>query len=104
MTTFQDGPAHGKTLMLKRSPKFLRVVEAAGKQEFDALDQPEDTPAITENIYAYVLDKNLGSCHINRGRGCGGFYPICEYRFVEKQPPEASMRDGKAWEDWCATQ
>ena len=37
MTTFQDGPAKGMTLMLKRTPVYLRVVCSLGK--VDALDQ-----------------------------------------------------------------
>lgn len=99
--------------MLKRSPKFLRVVDAAspalpglddGRHEFDALDQLEDTPAANEKIYVYVLDKHLGNCHINRGRNGGGFYPMCSYRFLVNQPDDFTMRNADAWKAYLQSQ
>lgn len=104
MTTFVDGPAKGRTLMLKRSPKYLRVTEAAGKQEFDALDQVNDKPEITEHLYAYVVSKTLGTAHLKMGgksKSASGFYPIVEYSFLPVQPTDAIMRSNERWQEWC---
>jgi hypothetical protein len=106
MTTFVDGPAKGKNLMLKRACFFLRVVEKKTsllESEFDALDQPEDTPGPDEIIHVYQLTKNPGMCHLNirkGGKHAGGFYPISEYRLCAEQPGDA-VRDNSAWVKWC---
>jgi hypothetical protein len=98
MTTFQDGPAKGKTLMLRRAPRFLRVVEKNGK--FDALDQLDDKPEPGENLFAYEITGRPGMMHIHK-RGGGGWYPIANYRFIEPQPTDAEMRTIEAWHSWC---
>ena len=102
MTTFEDGPAKGQHLMLQRAPRFLRVVEAHGK--WDALDLPTDTPNPEEKLYAYQVGSYLGMCHLNRGRGRGGFYPIASYRYVNAQPADGEMRTSEAWARWCSAQ
>jgi len=100
MTTFTDGPAKGKTLMLKRAARFLRVVESFGK--FDALDQPGDRPTPSEKLYAYEIVESPGMAHINCGRGRGsGFYPVASYALVKEQPSDEQMRDAKQWHEWC---
>lgn len=99
MTTFHDGPAHGKTLMLHRKPILLRVViDNAG--EIDALDALDDEPKAEESIYLYVIEKDAGMIHINRGRGKGGFYGIADYRFYAEQPADEDMRKRAKWEAW----
>lgn len=100
MTAFEDGPAKGKHLMLKRCARFLRVVEAADGT-FDALDQPDDMPRADEKLYAYEITGEPAMCHINRGGGRGGFYPIAIYRFVKSQPLDPQMRQSAAWREWC---
>lgn len=62
MTTFKDGPAEGRTLLLRRAPTLLRVVQEDG--EFDALDQLNDEPGPRESIYCYFLVENRGSVHL----------------------------------------
>ena len=99
MTTFQDGPAKGRTLALALSPKLLRVTECRG--EFDALDRWEDEARPDEMVYAYVLAVHLGTCHINRGRKGSGWYQIAEYRMLHPQPPIAVMRSNVEWARWC---
>lgn len=99
MTTFEDGPAKGQHLMLKRAARFLRVVEADGK--WDALDHPDDTPNPNEKLYAYEITSQPGMCHIHRGGGRGGFYPIATYRLVAYQPSDSDMRTVKCWQKWC---
>ena len=99
MTTFQDGPAKGKTLMLRRAPAFLRVTQY--KKDFDALDLASDFPRDEEILYAYQLAKYVGVAHINRGSRGGGWYPIAEYRMVQPQPEAMFMRSNVEWERWC---
>jgi hypothetical protein len=98
MVTFQDGPAIGQKLMLRRAPKYLRVVEENGK--FDALDQPSDTPRETETLYAYQLVGEPGMMHLNGGKGRHGFFAIANYQLVKKQPTDEQMRNLKAWLVW----
>jgi hypothetical protein len=100
VTGFIDGPAKSQHLMLKRSPHFLRVVKSP--RAWDALDQAGDGPAPDEKIFAYKLSKQLGNCHINMGRGRGGFYPISEYQFIPQQPTDEQMRKPALWAGWCS--
>lgn len=101
MTHFEDGPAQGQTLMLKRSPRFLRVVRAG--RTWDALDQLEDRAEPNETIYVYERVGEPGRVHLNCGRG-GGTFSMASYRFFSHQPPEADMRDNEAWQRWCGLQ
>lgn len=104
MTTFQDGPAKGQTLMLKRAAMFLRVVQNA-EGKWDALDQPEDTPAMDEKLFAYEITGKPYMVHLNCGRGKGsGFYPGPSYRFVTNQPTDSQMRQASEWDAWCKRQ
>lgn len=102
MTTFEDGPAKGQNLALKRSPMFLRVVtDCAGK--WDALDQPDDSPRREEMVFVYRLSGEPGWCHINRGRRGSGFYPIAIYHYVKPQPDQG-VRELADWIKWCKEQ
>lgn len=100
MTSFVNGPAKGQTLMLKCTPRFLRVTEF-GVGIWDALDAPGDTPLPKEKLYAYELKEHLGNVHLNRGGGHGGFYPIATYTFIVEQPSDEEMRDSERWGRWC---
>lgn len=99
MTSFLDGPAKGKRLMLKRIPRFLRVTESEGK--WDALNEEGDTPRPDEKLHAYEFAIHHGNCHVNAGRGRGGFYAIVDYRHITVQPTDAEMRDNGRWGVWC---
>lgn len=101
MTKFQDGPAKGQTLMLQRTPFFLRVTEAGGK--FDALNQLTDTARPEEKLYCYRMDAHLGNAHVRMTKG-GGFYWMVEYRMQPEQPHDATLRDNAAWAAWCESQ
>ncbi len=98
MTRFEDGPAEGQVLSLRRAPKYLRVVECRGA--WDALDQMDDVPQPRETLYAYEVVGEPGMCHI-RGAKISGFYALATYRFIAEQPDEAVMRDWVAWRRWC---
>jgi hypothetical protein len=98
MTKFLDGPAKGKTLMLKRAPVFLRVVEFGG--EIDALDQLEDVPQLNEKLTAYTLVARPGVAFVDCTK-CRGAYPIATYHLVKDQPSDAVMRINGNWSNWC---
>lgn len=98
MTTFSDGPAKGQHLNLKRTPIYLRVVEENGT--WDALNEVEDEPKPSETVHVYLMSKHLGTCHINAGRGRGGFYNIVEYRHLDVQVPQQILRNGDQWTKW----
>ena len=102
MTQFDDGPAKGQALSLKRACKFLRVTEAGGK--FDALDMLEDSPRPEEKLYAYQISEFRGTAHIYRGRHGSGFFAMASYKIVSNQPSDAQMRDPKLWDEWCKQQ
>lgn len=106
MTTFLDGPAAGKSLTLHRTPQFLRVVDNCG--QWDALDQPDDAPELSETIYAYRVRRVLGSAFIDgqdrQGRRRGFRIAIVEYQHVEPQPDQATMRSQDGWAQWCEAQ
>lgn len=95
MTTFEDGPAKGQTLMLHRLVRFLRVTKDKGK--WDALDLINDEPMDSEKLYAYELRDHKGSIHTNPG----GFFPVASYKFCVVQPTDTEMRKESTWHDWC---
>lgn len=99
MTSFLDGPAAGHTLMLRRTPVYLRVV-IDRKGKVDALDQLTDTPAAGETCHCYVLARKLGACHIRAGKGRSGFYPVAEYRYRKAQPDQKVMLSNRDWAEW----
>lgn len=101
MTSCIDGPAVGQTLMLKRAPLYLRVVQRP-TGEWDALDQLHDTPADDERIVAYVMVGESTFCHINRGRLGSGFFRGGRYCVVADQPTDEQMRSTNQWRAWCS--
>lgn len=115
MTRFIDGPAAGQTLMIKRSPIFLRVTRTktplrAGQTiVFAALDAPDDTPAAGEELFCYraTSDKPQGNVHLRlsgKAKRASGFYPMGEYALYPDQPPDEVMRDNARWQAWCKEQ
>jgi hypothetical protein len=109
MTKFTDGPAAGQSLLLRRTPKFLRVTYKAGReQEWDALDQLDDHPEPGEVLHCYRLVRSEGTIHLNmrdrRGRHCGGTFRQASYEYVEQQPAAEVMESNMAWRKWCEAQ
>ncbi len=108
MTTFEDGPAKGQTLMLHRATIFLRVVvdDKASGMLWDALDQPDDVPKATEKLYAYQCTGVRGSAFVDgrdpkTGKRFGNRVPITSYKLVKPQPTDAEMRSTFGWQKWC---
>lgn len=103
MTRFIDGPAAGESLMLRRAPYFLRVVQGpTGK--WDALDQLDDRPSADETLVVYRL-RPLTQTRMHvcaRGRGAvGGWFEGGEYELVADQPDDATLRDTDRWHEWA---
>ena len=105
---FLDGPAAGKSLTIKRTPKLLRVVALGGfgpDAVIDALDQLDDSPRDGEAIVAYRLSGEVGTLHVDyrdkSNRRRGDWWATADYRVIGEQPPEATLRDRDAWREWC---
>lgn len=104
MTKFENGPADGVLLSLRRSPALLRVVQDT-EGRWDALDLLDDKPEAGETLYVYRLASATGWCHIDfrdgRGRRVGRGEQIATYQFVEDQPDQKTMRDTASWQAWA---
>jgi len=99
MTTFKDGPAHGTTLLLRRTPVLLRIViDNEGK--VDALDQISDQPADDEICHLYVLREERGRVHLNAGKA-SGCYGFSTYQYQSQQPDQETLRDQAKWQEWA---
>lgn len=105
MTRFEDGPAKGQTLMLKRAPFLLRVTrkKLLGDVLFDALDQLTDEPTPDEELFAYELTARPGWSFVD-GSKTRGLYAIGLYKLCEPQPSDEEMRSNSAWSAWCNTE
>lgn len=101
MLTFLNGPAaEVKGLLVIRAPRLLRVVFDVDKKAWDVLDQLDDKPKFTEDIYAYRRVKYEGTIHMRTWR-CSGCFCIATYEFVEPQPDERTMRYNGHWQKWA---
>lgn len=103
MTNLIGGPANGVTLMLRRSPAYLRVVvNTYGiKKEWDALDQLYDVAKPEETIYVYRLFERSGTVHLRMSKGRSGFYEMATYKFYEPQPDDKVIRNNETWRKWA---
>jgi hypothetical protein len=105
VSSFEDGPAAGAFLTLRRAPVFLRVVIVAdllGDAEVDALDMPEDAPSDHEAVHVYEqVAGSIGHLCI-RGPG-GGCFQTARYRHRPDVDGE-QLRDRQRWEAWASRQ
>lgn len=103
MTEFNDGPAAGVVLQLRRRPWIMRVV--FNGKDWDALDQLDDVPKDGEKIHAYKLIETRGQIHITtkdkQGRRSGGWYLAGLYALSELQPLDNIARSTELWREWC---
>ncbi len=102
MTTFIGGPAHGRTLQLKRVPYWLRVTKDGSK--IDALNEVGDTARPNEQLFVYTRKEVTGHIHVNAKRGGGGVFYLASYVFHSEQPDDAILRDNAAWSAWVDRQ
>lgn len=104
MTTFEDGPAAGVVLELRRAPLFLRAVRTPGGA-WDALDELEDLPAADETIAVYARQGAPGRIHVDPARPRRAVWlAVAWYRVVTPAPPDAEIRDTARWRQWCTRQ
>lgn len=107
MIRFNNGPAAGQTLYLKRAPLFLRAVQSKNG-DWDALDQLDDEPKAGETVHVYRQVSNQGMVHIRAsGKGAkaiSGFWPMASYELFDVQPDEETGRDNVKWAAWCYEQ
>lgn len=104
MITFSDGPAAGRSLLLRRAPAYLRVTRHPLTGEFDGLDQPEDEPLAHEELTVYVLTMRPGSISVRGKGGAGGRYAVANYVLHPDPPPDATARENESWRAWCEAQ
>lgn len=109
MIRFLNGPAKGVRLELRRAPVFLRVVFNSGREQdqFDALDQLDDTPEPDEQIWVYRRIGKAGTLHVlytEKGRRRGKWLATGDYGLCREQPAEEIMRDKEKWQAWCTEQ
>jgi hypothetical protein len=106
MTTFLDGPAEGCTLMLRRAPLFLRVVEVPDVPDsFDGLDAFDDSPKDTEIVHIYRRQGEPTRIHLNTGgKKGGGWFTGGQYVLHTANAPDAITRSLLNWRQWCLDQ
>lgn len=104
MVEFLDGPAAGQVLALRSAPEFLRVVRSSlrtGEDQWDALDQPGDTPKRGETLYAYRRVGKVQWMHLRCSpKSASGWYAMAKYQVIEPQPDAATMRFNGLWSLW----
>jgi hypothetical protein len=79
-----------------------------GDGKFDALDQLEDEPEKTEQLFVYILRGEVGRAFIDgtdkNGRRTGWMTMIADYYFFPDQPADEAMRVTKNWRAWTEEQ
>jgi hypothetical protein len=105
MTGFEDGPAAGQVLDLRRAPLFLRVA-VSGTGTVDALDQIDDRPEASEVLWAYRRLGPAGRVRIDgrdprTGRRTSASLALAKYRLVADQPDQETMRATTTWRAWA---
>lgn len=101
--TAKDGPAAGVSMMLKRSPLFLRLTrDRAGK--WDGLDMHDDRPHHDESVVVYMRGTKPTMCHIKMSGAGSGFYSLADYYVVANQPTDDIVRSNTLWQRWCVAQ
>lgn len=103
MISFLDGPAVGQNLTVRRAKFFLRVTVDGDK--WDCLNEYWDTARPHENLFVYIAVEKATAVHLKMAkRSESGWYALCQYRFLEPQPPDDAIRDNEKWRAWCMAQ
>ncbi|MDD5045138.1 MAG: hypothetical protein PHG51_06330 [Candidatus Omnitrophica bacterium] len=98
MLKLKDGPCEG-IFMVRRAPVFLRATKDYSG-ETDVLDQVEDTPKETEQVFVYEREGEPGSAHICGAKNLRGWYAIGTYHWLIDVNGQ-ELRDNKIWQEWC---
>jgi hypothetical protein len=87
-THFLDGPAAGEELEIERTPIFLRVTHNG--ITFEALDQENHQPSLTDIVYIYLRQGRRGSAtyrlHTLNARDVFVMENYCWRGWVSRQP------------------
>jgi hypothetical protein len=99
MTRLLDGPGADLTFDLRLAPAYLRAVQSPLK--WDALDQPDDTPAADEHVHVYRrLAGTWSQVHVRAAtRAASGCWQAADYVYVPDAPVEL-LRDTLTWRVW----
>lgn len=100
MVKIIDGPAAGARMLLKRAPKYLRIV-IDQENKVDALDQKDDEPSANERVYAYIMiEGTYFSGFVCGSTIASGFFVSAEYSICKEQPDDSTLRNLSKWEKW----
>jgi hypothetical protein len=103
MLTLKDGPVAG-TYLVKRAPLFLRAVIDARTNEKDVLDQLEDTPKESEDVFVYERQGEAGVVHLLMSpRSKSGWYALAEYKLRDEIDGRL-VRSNESWRAWVVGQ
>ena len=107
MVQLVDGPCQC-AYMVKRAPRYIRAVKDKLTGETDLLDQIEDTPNDSEEVFVYKLEEGTsGTVHLDgrgkNGKRFGGWYAMREYRHLPEVNGE-ELRDNNVWQAWATKQ
>lgn len=96
-----DGPVEG-TYLCQRAPLYLRGVIDLKTQEKDVLDQLDDEPESTENVFVYKRQGEAGWMHLLMSpRSKSGFYATGEYKLLDDIDGNI-LRETSSWRKWVA--
>lgn len=82
---------------------MLRVVRSRNGA-WDGLDQLEDEPKPSEQIFVYRACTKPHAFHLccrGKGKSNSGWYQSCDYRLLPDQPADEHVRTTAAWSAWC---
>jgi hypothetical protein len=103
MLKLLDGPVAG-IYLVKRAPLFLRGVIDAKTNEKDVLDDLEDTPKDSEDVFVYECQGEAGWIHLLMSpRSKSGFYAFGEYKLRDDIDGRL-IRTTESWRAWVASQ
>jgi hypothetical protein len=107
MVRFENGPAAGAVLELRRAPLYLRVTTTPDGT-VDALDQLSDVPRPEETLMAYRRTGGLTTGFLDytdaQGRRRGRPFVSATYAVVPEQPGQDVMRDRELWCAWATAE
>ena len=105
MITFEDGPAAGAVLDLRRAPVFLRVVIDRKTNEVDALDLVNDLPTLGEDVHVYRRIGKAEAYHLKCSPpAASGMRSRAKYQLYDEQPADHVGRSRRSWEEWVMFQ
>lgn len=99
---FIGGPADKRMIgPFSPAPVMLRVVRDA-EGNWDALNEPDDTPKPQEQVFVYRLNSIPRTGHAScRPRSKSFWWSAADYVYHDVQPDRAVLADTERWRAWC---